>query len=208
MKRLWLIRHGQTDYNADNKIQGSGIDASLNALGQAQAKLLASAIEEKLYGKKPELFASTLTRAKQTATAISEKMGVPLLFAKEVEELNFGIFEGIAISQISAELDKLHELWEGGQTSASAEEGESPDAAFSRASSYIKNAVAQAKSPDVIFVIHGRLLRILLAGWLDHDLSKMSKYHHHNANINLLEYEKDIFKAVILNETQHLASLG
>lgn len=207
MKKLWLIRHGQTDYNAQNKIQGSGIDAPLNALGISQANLVAKAIKKHLNGAIPALFSSSLIRAKQTATVISEQLNLPFAISKEIVELNFGELEGLEIDTINGKLQHLHEQWEAGQTSVGAVKGESPIIAFERASNYIEAQLNSAEATNCIFVLHGRLLRILLAGWLDNNLSEMAKYQHHNANINLLNYDNGIFKPIILNDFSHLAEL-
>lgn len=207
MKKIWLIRHGQTDYNADNKIQGSGIDAPLNALGLLQAGLVANALEEKLTGQTVTLFASSLIRAKQTASAISEKMHLAVSTSNAIVELNFGVLEGLPIDQIEQQLNNLLDCWDSGKTTMAALDGESPETAFARASSFIEKAVESSTTENCIFVVHGRLLRILLAGWLDKDLSKMANYHHHNANINLLDYDGGRFKVVVLNDITHLLSL-
>jgi broad specificity phosphatase PhoE len=208
MKRLWLIRHGQTDYNAANKIQGSGIDAPLNQLGIAQAKLLANAICEQLSKEEVRLYSSSLIRAKQTAAFIAEKMQIPCISSDEVVELNFGVLEGMPMEDIANELEDLHNLWESGEVNVAAKEGESPKDAFKRAGNYIISQLEEITLDNAIFVIHGRLLRILLAGWLDGDLSEMSKYHHHNANINLLEYAEGVFKVLYLNDTKHLINVS
>lgn len=207
-KNIWLIRHGQTDYNAANKIQGSGIDAPLNSLGMAQAALVATALKAKLGNTSVLLHSSTLKRAVQTAEFIAKELETELFVAEEIEEMNFGILEGVEIDGIQTELSRLHELWEAGEVDKGAEAGESPTSAFERASTFIINTIEETQKTDCVFVVHGRLLRILLAGWLDQDLAKMSKYEHHNANINLLEYADKTFSVISLNETKHLASLN
>ena len=89
--RLYVARHGQTAWNAENKICGT-TDLPLNELGQAQAKELA----EKCGASDIDLIiASTLLRARQTAAAVAERWNVPVITDARLVEQNYGIYEGM-----------------------------------------------------------------------------------------------------------------
>ena len=87
--KLYIARHGETAWNAENKICGR-TDIPLNERGIEQAKQLA----EKMAGVPIDLIiASPLLRARQTAAAVAEKRGLPIRIDERLIEQNFGIYE-------------------------------------------------------------------------------------------------------------------
>lgn len=91
-KKIILIRHGETDYNKERRIQG-WLDVPLNEQGHQQAKQAALLIAQQ---KIDALYSSDLTRAHQTAIHISVKVGVQVKLAPELRERDMGIFSGWA----------------------------------------------------------------------------------------------------------------
>ncbi len=91
---IWFIRHGETDWNAAHRMQGS-IDIPLNATGHAQAAalvpLLAQSHSEQAFAA---LYATPLTRAQQTAAPFAAQFGMPVGIIADLQERAFGIIEG------------------------------------------------------------------------------------------------------------------
>lgn len=205
IKRLWLLRHGQTAYNAEGKIQGRGINAPLNELGRIQALKLAEEINTKVDASKAVLFASAMLRAVQTAEPISAKMNLDINQTPALEELNYGVFEGKEFEQVEGELNLLMQDWGAGRVDVAPEGGESPREVFTRANQFLMPILNIDKSKtDIVVVAHGRVLRILLSHYLYGDLRHMSRIQHHNANINCIEYANGKFKSLIINDVTHL----
>ena len=100
---LTLVRHGRTTANASNLLQGH-IDNPLDDVGEAQAALLAQALQR--VGPVTRLISSPLTRARQTANAI--RVGTPLEFDVEIDprwiELNYGDYDAQPVSHIAPEV--------------------------------------------------------------------------------------------------------
>lgn len=98
--RLWLVRHGQTDWNVAGRIQGQ-TPTELNAQGRREAQLLAD-----LFAKNPRPFAacysSDLPRAAQTAHILVERLGIPMHLLNALREREFGSLEGAFPDQIRA----------------------------------------------------------------------------------------------------------
>lgn len=90
--KLVIIRHGQTDGNVQNMVQGAGVDLPLNEVGQAQA---AEAAEKLSLYRLPIIYCSQMKRAKQTAEIIAEKLGVSVEAVDGMEEVHFGEAEGM-----------------------------------------------------------------------------------------------------------------
>ena len=88
--KWYVIRHGQTDWNLENKVQGKA-DVSLNTKGVEQAEKT----KEKLENEKIDLIiCSTLARAKETAQMINKDRNIPIIYDDEISERDFGEFEG------------------------------------------------------------------------------------------------------------------
>lgn len=86
-----FVRHGQTDWNLEHKIQGR-VDIGLNSEGRAQAEAMRDQLASKQFDV---IFSSPLRRAQETAEIIGEAhSGTPLVVASELTERNFGEYEG------------------------------------------------------------------------------------------------------------------
>ena len=98
MTELWLIRHGQTDWNLEGRYQGQS-DVPLNTSGLAQAKALAASLDWQAFAA---LYSSDLARAYQTAQAISAYTGLPIHIDRRLREINQGEWQGRTLDQIRA----------------------------------------------------------------------------------------------------------
>ena len=107
--RLLLVRHGETAWNADGRVQGH-LDIALNAVGRTQARRLAAKLRDE--GEPIDLiYSSDLARALQTAQAVADGTGAPLRLAPALRERRFGAFEGRRFADIEAELPQDAERW-------------------------------------------------------------------------------------------------
>lgn len=95
MTTLLLVRHGETDWNATRRIQGSS-DVPLNWTGLAQAQATADRLAERFAGVRPVVVASDLSRARETAEIIATTLGVdaPALYP-QLRERSYGVAEGL-----------------------------------------------------------------------------------------------------------------
>jgi broad specificity phosphatase PhoE len=89
--RLLLVRHGETDWNADGRLQGQ-TDRPLSDFGRTQARQLA----EELAGEELEaIYSSDLARARETAEILAEHVGLPVLLDPDLREKDWGTWEGL-----------------------------------------------------------------------------------------------------------------
>jgi len=144
---FWFLRHGQTDWNAQNLAQGS-TDIPLNPAGIAQAHEAA----ELLTGRGiTTIIASPLSRARVTAEIAGARLGLPVLFDPDLHEVGFGVME--ATPMLSAWFDD----WING---ISTPDGGEPFAALrDRATAAINRALAHPA--PVLVVAHGAVFRAL-----------------------------------------------
>ena len=115
--KLYLIRHGQTDWNIQGKIQGSH-DIPLNDTGRAQAKLVAEGMDSRPVTK---IFSSTLMRAVETARMIGDRQQVETYLVPGLIEVEFGKWEGMtggetqmeAMERVAGAIEAVMEMTNG-----------------------------------------------------------------------------------------------
>ncbi|WP_284946123.1 histidine phosphatase family protein [Acidisoma cladoniae] len=143
---FWFIRHGETDWNAQNLSQGD-IDIPLNAVGRAQAKSAAALMEGH---KLSTIVSSTLSRALDTAQAVSEVTGVPVQTDDRLREVKFGEQEGLPMGD-------WYDDWIAGTYTPKGAEVFAD--LRTRAAEAVNRAIA--KPAPVLIVAHGALFRAI-----------------------------------------------
>lgn len=203
---LYFVRHGETEYNRRDIIQGGEIDCEMNDTGRAQARALARRLASiDLDG----VYASTLRRAKETASILAHPhTPVSRTYLRDLNEMNWGVFEGEPhSSEREASMGTLKENWRAGALDLPVEEGESPRDVQSRARRALRHILIREVGRTALVVSHGRYLRILLATLLDgYDLTNMPKFGHSNTCVNRVVVENGHSRADLLNCTAHLTS--
>lgn len=200
--RIFIARHGQTDYNKRGLLQGRGIDAPLNETGFRQADQLSSYLN----GYDADaLFSSSLVRTWQTAEPLRKAKNLDIVRETDLDEMDFGDFEGKPYLDAAKELDNIQNFWKRGELDVPVPGGESPRQVFNRANSAFHDIVDKFSGNNLMMILHGRLIRILVSEWLGMGLKNMHKIEHQNAAINQLVYDGS-FRAVYLNKTDHLLS--
>jgi broad specificity phosphatase PhoE len=105
---LLLVRHGETDWNAEGRLQGH-TDRPLNETGRRQARELA----DRLAGERVDaIYASDLSRAKETAEIVGERLGLTVVIDPDLREKNWGNWEGLTGDE------RVHVEFEGETTEA------------------------------------------------------------------------------------------
>ena len=130
MKNVFIIRHGETDNNKTHRFQGRGIDASINAKGEEQAKAVAEFLAEYPIKK---VVTSSLVRTMETAEPLIEAKKPVVESYSELDEMSFGDYEGAYLEDIKDVIMDLQERWEAGDVNYSIAGGESPQEVYDRA---------------------------------------------------------------------------
>jgi len=99
--KIFMVRHGETDYNVAKRIQGQEIDQSLNARGRKQAEERAEAMSATTFDV---MFSSPLKRARETAEIIAAKLNLPVLYRDELKERSFGSLGGKKFEEVNASI--------------------------------------------------------------------------------------------------------
>ena len=157
MTQLICIRHGETDWNRQQRFQGQ-IDVPLNATGLAQAQRLAT----HLAAEPPDLlFSSDLQRARQTAQPLATAWGLPVTPVPGLREQSFGMLEGLDVPTIQREHPTLWQDWLLHHGDFALPRGESLRQFHTRVLATVHELAEQSAGLRVAVVTHGGVLDML-----------------------------------------------
>jgi phosphoserine phosphatase len=200
-KKIYLVRHGQTDYNLKGVVQGSGIDAPLNWNGHKQAKAFFEYYKNVPFEK---VFYTGLQRTKQSVQGFID-LGLPHEAVPQLNEISWGRYEGVPMTHEENHyyIDML-ERWASGNLDFAIEGGESPNLVAKRLEKGIKHILAQPEQ-TILICMHGRAMRVLLSLLLGYDLRYMDVFLHQNLGLYLLhQNEMGLFRIEKYNCGEHL----
>lgn len=201
IKKIYLTRHGQTDYNLRGVVQGSGIDADLNDTGRNQAQAFYEAFKDHAFDK---LYVSGLKRTHQSMQAFIDD-GLKYEVLPELNEISWGIHEGVPVDQQGAAYyANMVKRWQEGDIDMAIEGGESPRQVAARMQKALKHILAQKDEEQVLICMHGRAMRVMLAVMLNYPLKSMDLFEHTNLCLYQLAYTGSSFQVEKFNETSHL----
>lgn len=199
--RLFLVRHGETDYNRQGLALGRA-DVPLNEQGRRQALLLAQALAGEPVRA---VYSSPLRRCLDTAQEIGRRHGLPVEPLPAVIEMDIGEAEGLTYAQVRERFPDLLQRWLGPDpTAATMPGGEGLVAVQERAWQAIQ-ALAQRHLQDTVVVVtHNFVILSILTRALGMPLSSFRRLRHEVGAISLLEIEGEVMTLVRLNDTCHL----
>lgn len=142
--KIYIVRHGQTDWNKQGIIQGT-TDIPLNETGEQQALLTKQKLENVSFDC---IYCSPLLRAKQTAEIINKGNDYPFILDDRLYERNFGLFEGSNVKEIN-----FREFWDLKKNSCRNEEEKAIDF-FNRVHAFL-NDIVKLEYDNVLIVAHG-----------------------------------------------------
>ena len=201
LKELYIIRHGETEYNSKGIVQGRGVDAPLNDFGHKQAKQFFDTHKHIPFAK---VYTSSLQRTHQTV-ALFINEGIDHEELSGLDELDWGIYEGAKASAESRKnIIDLTGKWAMGQLDEKSPEGENPLEVQTRQKEAINHIMSQTDEKTILICMHGRALRVLLAWLTEKGLTEMETFPHQNLSLYKLLYVNGTFTIDLFNYTQHL----
>ena len=182
--RIALIRHGETAWNAERRLQGH-LDIDLNEEGRRQAAALAAA----LAGERIDVLASSdLARAAQTAKALGEVLHLPLYIDGRLRERCYGGFEGLLYSEIAERYPREFAAWQGrdidGTLPPGQNRGETFRAFYDRVIPAILGWAADNPGKSLALVAHGGVLECAYRAALGLSLETPRDFKVLNASVN------------------------
>ena len=203
-KKIYLVRHGQTDYNHKGIVQGSGVNSSINKRGKLQSDAFYAAYRQVKFDS---VYTSTLKRTQESVRKFID-VAPKHEALKGLDEISWGVQEG---REVTPESDKYYfgvlDEWRKGNTDHRIEEGESPDDVSNRQDEAIEYILSQEEEKTILLSHHGRAMRVLLCKLLNYPLKYMDIFEHTNLGLYVLNYSGSIFSIEKYNDTGHLEIL-
>jgi broad specificity phosphatase PhoE len=161
MTRLIIWRHGRTEWNVSDRVQGHA-DVDLDEVGLREAAESAPAIA----ALRPDtIVSSDLRRAVHTAAALSEVTGLPVAYDARLRERNFGPWQGLTVTEIEHDYPEEWARWRAGEPLTIAGI-ETEDDLGKRAAAAFRDIADQAAGGTTVVVTHGGTTRAGCAGLL------------------------------------------
>ena len=200
MKEIYMIRHGQTEYNALRIIQGSGIDSELNDVGRGQAQ----AFYEKYKDIPFEVaLVSNLRRTYQTVQPFIDN-GLPFQKFAEINEMNWGVHEGKkGTPELRVDYLEMINQWQSGNYDHSLEDAESANDLGNRLKKFVEHLKGRPEK-TILVCSHGRAMRCLMAVLQEQEYSEMEVYNHSNTGLYKMTFDGEKFTFLTNNDVSHL----
>ena len=206
MKRCYLVRHAQTAWNDENRIQGHS-DLPLSVLGEQQAERLGAYFASRhLQG----VFTSALQRSRQTAQRIAAGNGhrVSPVIEPELAEMHLGSWEGLTPDEVDARFQGAYQQWRTRPSSVVIPEAEPLEAFRQRVRRALEKILSSVGEGEYVVVSHGGVIAALLADVLGADYDVViRRLRLDNAGITALEYGTGLPHVLWINSTLHLEPL-
>lgn len=203
--RICLVRHGETAWNADKRIQGQ-IDVGLNAAGLAQAEAAASWLSGQAVAA---LYSSNLLRARQTAECIAASLHLIPTFRSEFRERRYGLFESLTYDESRARYPAEYRLFETRDPDfVIPYGGESLRQLHERVSTGLLRVAADHWGQIIVVVTHGGVLDIVNRLVRGNSLSRPRDFLIPNAGINWISVAGDHWNLEAWGDTEHLTVVG
>jgi probable phosphoglycerate mutase len=200
LTRVIAIRHGETTWNVDNRIQGQ-LDVPLNDTGRWQASRLAPAVAEEGIAA---IYASDLQRAWETAAAVARGAGCGVVADTGLRERGFGVFEGMTYTEIEQRWPEQSLRWRQRDPQFGPEGGETLTVFYERAVATATRLAQAHPGQTIALVAHGGVLDCLYRAATRVALDAPRSWQLGNASINRLLFTAEGFTLVGWSDRSHL----
>jgi alpha-ribazole phosphatase len=203
MGLFYLVRHGETEWNAENRFCGR-TDVPLSEAGRRQAKSLAERLKPTPF---EALYSSPLTRALETARLISESCGLEPIVDESLVELDYGQWEGKTLAEIRKNHPKTYQAWDANPAQVAPPGGESGLEAQQRVVSFLDSLAAKHPQGYALVVFHKTVCRLAICRALG---MPPSEYRRRlivdNAALSIIQSRPYGWQLITFNDTSHLSA--
>jgi phosphoserine phosphatase len=215
--RVILVRHGESSFNVERRVQGYTDLSSLTAAGEADAHHAGKALSGIRFDA---LYCSPLRRAKDTANIITSYLQTPppqpLQTREDLKEINLALWEGLLFTEVAEKYPEGYEHWKNSPHQLSMEIATEVGghetyfpvlALYDRAQNFWQDFLPQHVGKTVLLVAHSGINRALIGTALGLDAHSYQAIHQTNCGISVLNFAGgwgDLVQAESLNQTAHL----
>ncbi len=199
--KLFLIRHGQTQWNLEGRYQGDQ-DTELTEIGVKQGELASRYLSNIDFAN---IYSSPLKRAVDTANILNKNRGKEVIIRKNLKEINFGKWEGLKFSQINERYHKDYQNWLEDPYNNPPTGGEDFNLFIKRTSEEIDNIVDEnVDKSNIAIATHGGVIIALIVNWLRIPKSRWRSLTQRQGAINVAVIHDGFPYISSINYTGHL----
>ncbi len=200
--RLVVIRHGETEWNIQNKFQGH-LDSKLTPPGVKQAEAIAGALKGEAYDV---IYSSDLGRAKHTAEIIARSLNMKVKTEKDLREINLGVMQGLKKDEFVLKYPEVISKYHADPEYV-IPGGESKLQLYNRVTGILEKIIRKHKGHNILLVAHGGVLDCIIRHTFDIPLNKQRNFSLFNASINRFAVEDGEWKLESWGETSHMRDI-
>lgn len=202
--KIHIIRHGETEWNSQQRWQGH-TDIELSQTGHLQAQKLLAKWSNKLSA----VYSSDLSRAEQTAKYVAEAQGLPVVSEPGLREIYFGKWEGKTTTELRAEWGEILDVFFESPDRCHPPNGETFPQLYERSVAVYKKIVSNHQGEEIAIFAHGGTIRMLLCYILSLPISQAWNLRQDNTCVNtaahiLTPSGKERIVLERLNDVSHL----
>jgi alpha-ribazole phosphatase len=194
--KMFLIRHGETDFNRQKRYQGH-TDIALNMAGLQQAKALSRRLSKERIDK---IYTSTLLRAENTARIIANERTIEIVPCEMLMEIDFGAFEGLTFEEIAS----LYPHWQSNNFDFTCHGGENLVQLAQRIESFNDKIKRESAASSIAVISHAGCLRVLICILLGISINNWWRFTLDTASLTILENVPEAAVLTTLNDVSHL----
>lgn len=198
--RICFVRHGETDWNAEKRIQGQ-IDIDLNETGRAQALAAAFGLAHHRFAA---VYASDLARALQTAQAAAARLGLEVQVSAGLRERHYGIFQGLTAAEGALRHPQAHARYAVRDPAYDFETGESLAGFAERVAAGVDAMARRHAGQTLLAVTHGGVLDIIYRRATGRPLEASRDFAIPNAALNWFDIDAHGWRLVKWADRHHL----
>jgi broad specificity phosphatase PhoE len=204
MSKLYLIRHGETEWNKAQRSQGCSNDIPLSEEGRIQAEAIAKRLKDENIDM---FFSSHLRRANETARIIAELHKKDVEVFQEFREINMGSWEGLYFDEIKENYSEVLKIWRETPHLAKIPMAETLIDLKERSMKKLLEILNSHPDKNILIVSHGITIKTIITSIMGIELSNLHKISQDNTALNIFEYKDGIFYTKLINDTCHLKTL-
>ncbi|MHB8780198.1 MAG: histidine phosphatase family protein [Candidatus Geothermincolia bacterium] len=202
--RLYLVRHGETEYNRHDLFRGL-TDIPLNETGRLQARAAAEYLKDHPIAA---FYSGPLQRSRDTCDAIARAHGAPVRLMPQLQDIDYGEWSGRTVAEVREGYPQVFRVWGTDPERVTFPGGESLADAAARVEQGLAELAARHPDEAVVAVGHKMVNRLILCAVLDAPIASMWHIEQFNGAINVIDTGPRGYLLVQLNETSHLLSCG
>ncbi len=200
--RLCLVRHGETQWNADGRVQGQ-LDVPLSPIGLAQARAVATVLGRERFDA---IYSSDLVRVRQTAEPVSRLFHQEVFLDKRLRERHYGVFQGMTYADAKLKLPEDYERFRAKDPDYAFQTGESLTQFNERALAFFDFLIGKHPGQSILVFTHGGILEMLYRHATGRGISTPRDFEIPNAALNRLEHGPAGWRVLVWADIAHLTT--